>query len=180
MTSISINFESKGQCGFSLIELMVTLGIAGILLFVAFPNFNEMIQGQRLKTQANDTLAAIVFAKSEALERRSRVTICAMKTGISNQCGTTGNEWANGWVVFEDSNSDGVVSDGEEVIKSRGDYREITSTASVTGFIFDHEGIANTSGDINFCYSEAIGNKRRRLSLTPGGLPIISAHGNCF
>lgn len=179
MTSFSNNDLAENHNGFTLIELMVVLAIAGVLLLVAFPNFNEMIQGQRLKTQTNETLAAIVFAKSEALERRSNVTICAMKTGISNQCGTTGNEWANGWVVFVDSNNDGVVSNGEEVIKSRGNYKKLTSTASVTGFIFDFEGVANTSGDINFCYEKANGNKRRRLSLTPGGLPIISAHENC-
>jgi len=179
MALLSNSPFSENQSGFTLIELMVVVAIVGVLLLVAFPEFDRLIQGQRLKTQANETLSAIVFAKSEALKRRSSVTVCAMKTAINNQCGTTGNEWANGWVIFVDSNNDGVVSNGEEVIKSRGNYEKLTSTASVTGFIFDFEGVANTSGDINFCYGKANGNKRRRLSLTPGGLPIISAHEEC-
>jgi len=171
---------SKNQSGFTLIELMVVLAMLGVLLLIAFPNFNDMIQGQRLKTQANETLAAIVLAKSEALKRRSNVTVCAMSPGTSNQCGTLGGHWANGWVVFDDSNNDGVVSDGEEVIKNRGDYKKLTSMASVTGFTFDFEGIANTSGDINFCYIDANDiERRRRLSLTPGGLPVITAHNEC-
>ena len=77
------------QDGFSLMELMITLGVAGVLLAVAFPNFTQMIQGQRLKTQTNDTLAAIIYAKSEALKRRSTVTVCAMKTNVDNQCGSS-------------------------------------------------------------------------------------------
>jgi type IV fimbrial biogenesis protein FimT len=159
---------------------MAVLGMLGVLMFVAFPSFNEMIHGQRLKVQANDTLAAIIYAKSEALKRRSNVTICAMKTNVDNQCGANGNEWANGWVVFIDSNQDGIVSNGEAVLKSRGDYKKVTSTASVSGFIFNGEGVANTSGDIQFCYMEAKGKKRRRLSLTPGGNPIVSSHDSCI
>lgn len=170
---------SKKNLGFSLIELMVVLAILGVILLIAFPSFKNMIHGQRLKTQANDTLAAIVYAKSQALKIRSEVTICALKTNVENQCGTSGNEWANGWLVFVDSNGDGVVSEDESVLKSRGDYKEVTSTASVTGFIFNGEGIANTSGDIHFCYAEANGNKRRRLSLTPAGNPLLTSLPDC-
>ena len=166
--------------GFSLIELMVVLAIAGILMLVAFPSFKDMIHGQRLKTQANDTLAAIVYAKSVALKTRSEVTICALKTNVDNQCGTSGTEWANGWLVFIDDNGDGVVSENEGVLKSRGDYKKVTSKSSVAGFIFDGEGVANTSGDIHFCYSEANGNKRRRLTLTPAGNPLITSLPDCI
>lgn len=174
-----MNFNNNNQ-GFSLIELMTVLGILGVIMLVAFPSFNDMVHGQRLKTQANDTLAAIVYAKSQALKIRSEVTVCAMKTNVDNQCGTNGIEWANGWIVFIDDNSDGVVSNGETILKSRGDYKEITATASVTGFVFNGEGVADTSGDINFCYSKANGNKRRRLSMTPAGNPLLSSLENCI
>jgi len=167
------------QDGFSLMELMITLGVAGVLLAVAFPNFTQMIQGQRLKTQTNDTLAAIIYAKSEALKRRSTVTVCAMKTNVDNQCGSSVSEWANGWIVFNDVNGDGVVSIDDEVLRSRGDYKKLKSVGSITGFVFDGEGIADTSGDIEFCYDKAAGNKMRRISMTPAGNPAITSHPVC-
>lgn len=148
-------------------------------MLVAFPTFNDMLQGQRLKTQTNETLAAVIYAKSEALKRRSSVTVCAMKTNVDNQCGTSPTEWANGWIVFDDINGDGIVSNNDEILRYRGDYKKLDSQGTLTGLIFDGEGIADVSGDIEFCYGQANGNKMRRLSVNPAGNPIISSHAVC-
>lgn len=169
----------KQSNGFSLLELTVSLGVLGVALMFAFPNFQDTITGQRLTTQTNDTLAAILFAKSEALKRRTTVSVCAMKTGVENQCGTNSVEWANGWIVFNDLNGDGVVGVDDEILKYRADYKKTTSAGAITGFVFDGEGIADTSGDIEFCYESANGNKMRRISMTPAGQPSITAHATC-
>ncbi|GAA3941819.1 GspH/FimT family pseudopilin [Litoribacillus peritrichatus] len=169
----------SSQTGFSLIELMVTLGVLGALLVAAFPGFNELITGQRLKTQTNDTLTAVLFAKSEAIKRRSSVTICAMKTNVENQCGASGTEWANGWIVFDDIDADGIVDNGEDILKFNGDYDRLTSKSTISAITLDEQGAANASVDIEFCFAEANGDKARNLAMAAIGSPVISSKENC-
>ncbi|UCH54408.1 MAG: GspH/FimT family pseudopilin, partial [Pseudomonadota bacterium] len=62
--------------GFTLIELIVTIAIVGILLAWAIPNFRTLIMNQRLATSANDFIADTSFARSEAVKRGGNVGIC--------------------------------------------------------------------------------------------------------
>jgi len=169
----------KDSRGYSLLELMITLGIFGVVVALAFPGFQGMITGQRLKTQTNDTLAAILMAKSEAIKRRSSITLCAMKTGIDNQCGTSGIEWSNGWIIFDDLNADGIINSGEEILKSKGDYDELTSKSTISAITLDEQGAANTSLDSDVCYSEAKGKKARLLAMAAIGSPSVTSKPNC-
>jgi len=89
----------KKHSAFTLIELMVTIAIAGVLLAIAIPGFGVMISNNRLTTQANDFVAAASFARSEAIKRGAPVTICRSNNGST--CGT-GTGWESGWIVFAD------------------------------------------------------------------------------
>jgi type IV fimbrial biogenesis protein FimT len=61
----------------------------------------------RVTTLSNDYLTALNLARSEAIKRGSRITICKSANGSS--CVTTGT-WAQGWLVFEDCNGNGAVN----------------------------------------------------------------------
>lgn len=102
--------------GFTLIELMVTLSIAAILLTVAVPNFITFVQNNRLATQANDLVTMLNYARSEAVKRNQRITICSSTTGTSCANSTT---WGTGFIVFADIDGDGVVDGGEDVLQVR-------------------------------------------------------------
>lgn len=157
----------------------MVLAIGGILFGISFAPFNNIVTGQRLKVQANDTLGAILFAKSEAVTRRDYVAVCAKKDENTDQCGSSAADWKNGWIVFEDPDQDGVVDTDETVLRSSGRYKTLVTSGQVSVFIFDEEGIANSSGNIEFCWSEASGNKMRRLAMTPAGQPAITSHQTC-
>lgn len=75
----------KGQ-GVTLIELVVTLLVAGILIAIAIPSFNLMFQKNRLKGAAERLAAETQLARAEALARRSPVTISISVTSSSDWC----------------------------------------------------------------------------------------------
>lgn len=102
--------------GFTLIELMVTLSVAAILLAVAVPNFVTFVQNNRLATQANDLVTMLNYARSEAIKRGARVTVCSSTAGNACAGSTT---WDTGLLVFADADGDGVVDGGETVLQVR-------------------------------------------------------------
>lgn len=102
--------------GFTLIELLVTLSIAAILLMVAVPNFITFVQNNRLASQANDLVSMLNYARSEAVKRNQRITVCSRATDTSCAGSTT---WDTGMLVFADADGDGVVDGGETVLQVR-------------------------------------------------------------
>jgi type IV fimbrial biogenesis protein FimT len=77
------------RSGFTIIELMTTLVILGILVTIAIPSFNDLIVGTRIKGAASDIYGALTFARSEAIKRNANVTVSPL-----------GGQWVNGWQVM--------------------------------------------------------------------------------
>ena len=71
----------KMQSGFTLVELMVTLGVLAILVTLATPSFTSVINSNRLSSQANELVADIQLARSEALRRNRTVRLCRSTNG---------------------------------------------------------------------------------------------------
>lgn len=93
----------KKHYGFTLVELMITLTIAGILLTIGVPSFQNMIRNNRTVTNANNLVTALNLARSEAIKRGVPVTV--------KRKGTTSENWDSGWDVFTDIDADGVLDD---------------------------------------------------------------------
>lgn len=89
------------QGGLSLVEVLITLALAGLLLTFAVPSF-QSLQARRARDAA---LAALTndfaLARSEAVKRGHSVTVCP--SGDGTQClaatSTNGWEWKQGWIV---------------------------------------------------------------------------------
>lgn len=94
----------KKNSGFTLLELMITIALAAILLSVGVPSFNGLIKDSRLTVGNNDLVTAFNLARSEAIKRGLRVTVC--KSADQASC-TTSNNWEQGWLVFTDENENG-------------------------------------------------------------------------
>ena len=95
--------------GFTLVELMITLAIAVILLTIGVPSFNTAIKNNRLTTATNDLVAVLNLARSEAVTRGLRVTVC--KSADQATC-TSDNGWEQGWIAFSDENNNAAYNSG--------------------------------------------------------------------
>jgi len=80
--------RQKYARGFTLLELIITIGIFAIIAGFAIPGFQNLIEANRVTTQTNNLLSALKTARSEAVRRvvRSRWrrwTVISTKDGAS-------------------------------------------------------------------------------------------------
>lgn len=113
--------------GFTLVELMVVIMIASILMSLAVPQFNELIQRNRLASHTNRMLGTVYIARSEAIKRGHRVTACVSAAG--EHC-VRGQPWHVGWIVFADRNGNALREDDEALIMAQA---ALTGTTTLTG-----------------------------------------------
>jgi type IV fimbrial biogenesis protein FimT len=147
----------KKQGGFTLIELMFVILVLAVLLSIGIPNMRDFLRNGRMTGYANDLLADINLARTEAVKRRALVTICASAnpTATSPTCAaTTSTSAFTGWVVFVDdadpnaanaNDGNDVIDTGETILRR---HDAIVATAkSDTGFLsFADSGFSRASG----------------------------------
>lgn len=83
--------DSRRSRGFTLVELAVTLAVIAIVVTLAIPAFTSLINGNRLTAQANELVADIQTARSEAVKRNQPVTLCPSTDNAT----CTGANWGN-------------------------------------------------------------------------------------
>lgn len=111
--------------GFTLVEVIVTIIIAGILLLIAVPNFREVLKNSALTSEANALVSTLNFARSEAVKRGTTVTVCRSSNSTSADnpatpvpsCTTSSSGWESGWIVFADADGDGTRDAGEVLLR---------------------------------------------------------------
>lgn len=154
-------FRGRAAHGFTLIELMVVITIAGIMATIGLPSFRTFIEGQRIKTASSDFAMAAVYARSEAIKRNAEVKIIAASGG-----------WTNGWNV--------TVTSGSLVIGTQAPYSGITFATSPTATEVAYQGSGRLgSAATTLTVSGSAGTTKRCVGFDLSGLPKSKQGTNC-
>ncbi|MCK5727748.1 MAG: GspH/FimT family pseudopilin [Methylococcales bacterium] len=101
--------KTKGHKGFTIIELLITVSILGILASMGLPGFLETINSTRLTTKANELVASLNFARSEAIKRNTAVY-------VANTSNSDKRNWKGGWVIFIDNNGNETFNKNTDIL----------------------------------------------------------------
>lgn len=171
---------NQRENGFTLLELVIVISIAMILVSVGIPSFQRVSAQNKLATETNNFLVSLNLARSESVKRSRRVAVCKSSDPMASSpaCVTTGG-WEQGWVVFIDTDKDGVIDSTESVINVQPGLNGNVTIAGDTNFshriTFNPSGAAegnggDQEGDINLCYD----TKGRTLSINRVGRVSLS------
>ncbi|MBX3603911.1 MAG: GspH/FimT family pseudopilin [Piscinibacter sp.] len=148
--------------GFTLIEILVVISMIAILLGIAAPSFVTFQRNSELTATANEFLAALTVARSEAMKRQQRSFIVP----------ADGADWASGWIVFVDTNNN--VTSMSMIMEAGVDVEitrhgalpsSLTMPVSPTSTGFDDAGV-----------KYAMFNGNGFMTLIGGGFPAGAAH----
>jgi type IV fimbrial biogenesis protein FimT len=106
-----------GPAGFTLLELMMGMLLVAVLITLGAGSLKPLWEKYQLQAQAEDLLSTLLLARGEALKRGVRVTACVSRDGI--QCESFG-DWDQGWLVFEDADSNATRSALESLVQAHG------------------------------------------------------------
>jgi len=134
------------KAGFTLVELLVALGVFALLLTVAIPSFKTMLMNSRISSNSDALLNALNYARNTALTQAVNVRVCPLGALNSTTCGAN---WNNGWtIVTQPTTGLGAVLQSKAF--TSGDPTITSSAATVT---FDPHGLATTQSNFALCDS---------------------------
>jgi type IV fimbrial biogenesis protein FimT len=125
--------------GFTLMELLVTMTIVGILMAIAVPSYRYVTTANRASSEINALLGDVQMARGEAIKEGQFVTICASTDGAT--CAGTA-AWNSGWIVFSDAPPLTTLEVGDTIVKVQGAFADtLNSNHGITALTFNREGI---------------------------------------
>ena len=172
---------TANQTGYTLAELLITVGIAAILLATATPSLKEIYFNNTSLSYANDLRVALYRAQNEAVRRNRKVTVQAISS--SNQY------WQGGWNIYLDTNNDNTIDSSEEVIStyapSSGNQTLKSKNASFGSAIsFDAFGLplgsaGSTNGEFWICRPDNNAALSRTVKIEFSGFISVTKGATC-
>ena len=152
----------RSNRGFTFIELMAVCAVVAILVGVAAPSLNHFVQTNRLSNETNSLVSALNLARSEAINLRSPVTVCASNTA-GDDCGAN-NDFSNGLLV---QSADGLIVKTQKPLDVFSFGVSGASTASAV-VVFDSRGYVTASNSIGLCV-DGDTDLAREIDISPVG-----------
>ncbi|MES2606992.1 MAG: GspH/FimT family pseudopilin [Pseudomonadota bacterium] len=185
-TQKSIRVSTQSVHGYTMLELMVVVGITAILAVMTVPGMQDSIERNAREASMQDITTAISLARSEAVAQGRSVSICRSTNQAACAAGAGGADWDDGWIIFSDSGTAGTLGSGDTLLQVHGpsnNQSKITlknrTNGNFTGdFLqFNRDGFLNNSSTgayFKFCDHDDVVAKTRAVWLSNTGRPAIS------
>ncbi|WP_431495999.1 GspH/FimT family pseudopilin [Pseudomonas brassicacearum] len=150
--------------GFTLIEVLVALGVLLILITMAVPSFTGSLQSTKADTEIDDLRRALNFTRMEAIDR-----------GITTRIrpSTEGSVWSGELTVYD---STGSLANVLRVVPAMSSGATLTLTSDVINIDFNNlGGLSAPATPVSFNYVR--GAQSRTLSVCLNGRIVLG--GSC-
>jgi type IV fimbrial biogenesis protein FimT len=148
--------------GFTLMELVVTLGIATTFLLVATAAIGGGLEAARAGAARTELVGSLALAAMRAGVTGRHAVLCPSRDGAT--C-TGAVDWSPGWIVFLDADADGLSDPGEHLLRRvpalAGEVRLRTS-AGRTHVTFQGNG-GNAGSNLTFTLCDGRGPAKARV-----------------
>ena len=158
--------------GYSLYELIITIGVVAVILSVGVPSLGKMVADHRLRVEVDALFHAVHLARKESVFRRRVVTLCPTRDGLNCQ---PGMDWSIGWMMFVNLDRDMPVTrdSNEPVLQQFAVSTHNQVTANRGSFSFRTTERRATNGTFIFC-DKARRAAPRALVVSYTGRPRVS------
>lgn len=141
--------------GFTLVELLIGIGLLTILMSVAVPSFLNVSMNSKQTGTVNELVAGMHLARNTAITLNARVAMCTSSNGLS--CEVVG--WHDGWIAFHDLDNDQVRDADETILGTGSEVNGISLSSSQfpTAFTYRPNGrvmngaFASNTGEFALC-----------------------------
>lgn len=148
--------------GFTIIELMIVVGVLAILVSLAAPSFREIIASQRIRAGASALYDTLLLARSEAIKRNSAITVQP-----------NSNDFAKGWEVL--------LADNTTSIKSHEGLDGVAVSFSPTATKLEYSPLGRLVGTTTVATLSGIGTTKQwavRIEAS-GRVCVVEGGGSC-
>ena len=161
--------SSRTQRGVTLLELMVALSVLGVLLAVGVPAYTNITRENQIAAQSNNLLQSFTLARSEALKRGLRVSVCPIKNDDTSTC-LAATDWATGWMVFEDDfGNAGVFDPGDRLLQIFAPAPGVVITTAAASVVYLPTAAAQAAASFDVSKSGCTGTQKRAVSVATTG-----------
>lgn len=189
MTTIRIGSVSEqpagggGQRGFTLIEMLTAMAVAGIVGMFVVPALNVFAANAALRGTAYDLMAALTLARSEAVKHMDEVVVCHSTDPMADEpgCGGSDGDWSEGWIVFVSKDGDTDYDAGTDVILSSGGVsgkrtRVLANANAATHVEFRADGTLVSAGVVEIAICDNRGESSgKQVDLALVGRPALTS-----
>ena len=190
MKHLKAKSTAKKKRGFTIVELMIVIALLAVMVSVGVPAFLNFTQTNTVAATANRFMSSLALAKSEAIKRNTNITVCRfVQTGATTFTCTNDGLWEQGWGVWVDQNTNGVIDNTEWIKREAGLPVGYTLRSSTNNFVSsvtfnsggDASGDFGSNADIlRLCEASGDLNRSRGIRIDgTGRATVINGTAAC-